>query len=810
MDTHEPPQIPEFRLRLDVDFDAARWTGEVEMPSSLPAGPLTLDAEDLEVLAVRCGRQVLEFSQSPGAGSVHIPAPGNGGGPLTVEFRGEVRPKGLHGLYRCRHGDGFVLTTQCEPIGARRIFPCLDRPDRKSRIHLTVRTRADLEVIGNTGATSGEEQEGRREWTFEATPPMAPYLFYLGIGRFDRAEDRTGRVGVRVLAPPGRAADCAFALDAARRIVPGCEAYYAIPYPLSKLDLIAVSEHAFGAMENWGALSFREVRLLIDANSTTFQRRDVFETITHEIAHQWFGDLVTMDSWDDVWLNESFASFVETRISERLEPTIDARTDAFLRAAGTTAAFDGDGLPSTHPVRTHVERPEDISQIFDEISYGKGCAILGMIEGYLGEDRFRTGVTDYLQRYAYGNARTEDLWAALGRSSGEAVDEIIGPWIERPGHPVIHVQTGPDGLTLRQQRFSFLGSTEEAPWPIPLTFDVDGRPDRVRFDTRERTLPTPHGAAVHLNPGAVGFYRVRYDAPMYERLFATLPARSPADRWSVVEDLGAFLASGDIDWPLYERAVRLLGGTNDRLVIEAFTATLFQLGLMYPSASAVQSVVRGFFADRLASIGVTAVPGEDPTHGILRERLSFARARLDLGFARDLSELFPSWNRLDPNLRSAVAVGRARADGVAGWTELHRALEAHPVESEATRLERGLAWTGVPDRIEATLQLLDTGGIARSHLGATLVHIAANPLARPLLWTWFQDRLPMLTEQFRGSTALGLMLESLVPTLGLGRAEAMRAFFRDHPCPEGSRGLAKGLERLEVYERIAVRLAQPG
>jgi len=808
--SREPPQIPEYRLRLDVDFDRATWTGSVEFPPDLPPDRLDLDCEGLEVSAVARGDHLVDFTVDRALGRLTIPAVGSGPHPLRVDFRGAIQPKGLIGLYRCRHADGFVLTTQCEPTGARRIFPCLDRPDRKSRVQLTVRTRADLEVIANMASPPPREIGDQREWWFEPTPPMSSYLFYLAIGRFDRVEDRSGAIALRVLGPPGRGADGAYSLDAARRIVAACAEYYAIPYPLSKLDLVAVSEHAFGAMENWGALSFREVRLLLDAGATTYQRRDVFETIAHEIAHQWFGNLVTLASWDDVWLNESFASFLETRISERLEPALEARADYFLRAAGTAAAFDGDSLPSTHPVRSHVDRPEEISQIFDEVTYGKGAAILGMAEAYLGEERFRAGVTDYLNRFRYGNARTEDLWGSLERISGEPVGAVLGPWIDRPGLPVVRATSGEQNVTLRQERFSLLGSASEAPWPIPMLVEIDGAPSRMVLDTAERTVSVPAGATVHLNGGAIGFYRVRYDDPMYERLLATLPRQSAENRWSVVNDLGAFLLAGEVDWSVYERAVRLLGPTTDRLVVEAFASTLLPLGLLFPEVGGVQGVVRGFFADRLAAIGTQASPGESPTHAILRERLAFSRARVDLGFARDLSELFLEWARLDPNLRAAVAVAQARTEGATGWSELRRALDHPHTEAERTHLERGLAWTGEPDRVAATLQLLESGVIDRSHFGATLAQVAANPVGRPVLWAWLPDHLPMLDEQFRGSGALALLLDSITPLVGLGRSEELRTYFRDHPQPEGTRGLAKGLERLEVYERLGVRLRQLG
>jgi tricorn protease interacting factor F2/3 len=804
--SREPPSIPEYRLRLDVDFDRASWTGLLEVPAIHPEGPFDLDCEGLTVTAAKRGSRPVPFELDLAHRRLHFPDTGEGPEPLRVEFSGAVQPKGLLGLYRCRHGDGTVLTTQCEPVGARRIFPCLDRPDRKSRVQLTVRTGREFEVISNMATPTPRDVGGLREWTFEATPPMASYLFYLAIGHFDRAEDRVGDITFRVLGPPGCAPDALYALDAATRIVPACAEYYSVPYPLTKLDLVAVSEHAFGAMENWGAISFREVRLLIGPDATSFQRRDVFETVAHEIAHQWFGDLVTMASWDDVWLNESFAAFLETRLSEQLEPTLDARTDSFLRVAGTMAAFEGDSLPSTHPVRAHVERPEEISQVFDEITYGKGAGVLGMTEAYLGAERFRAGVADYLHRFRFGNARTEDLWDSLGRISGEPVAEILGPWIDRPGHPVIRVRTGERELSLRQERFSFLGSSPEAPWRIPMRVEIDGTTSPLIFDTVERTVPTAPGATVLLNPDAVGFYRVRYDAPMYDRLFASLPSRSAEDRWAVVEDLGAFLLAGEIDWPLYERALSVLGRTNDRLVVSSFASTLLSLALLFPDVGMVQSAARTFFAERLEAVGVRAVPGEHPNHGVLRERMSFGRARVDLAFARDLSELFPEWTHLDPNLRLATAVARGRVEGSAGWAELSRALERRPSESESTQLEYGLAWTGDPDRVRATLHLVDTGGVVRSHLGAVLNQVAANPVGRPLLWAWLQDRLPMLAEQFRGSGALAILLDSTVPLLGLGRSEELRGYFRDHPLPEGSRGLTKGLERLEVYERLGVRL----
>ncbi len=589
----EIPSIAEYRLRLDVDFVGLRWTGTVEF--DLPAGPndLVLDSDGLEVTAVRANGGRAPFRVRSERRELVVPGPHPSPVTIAIDFSGRAAEDSLIGLYRSRNGTAYVLTTQCEPVGARKIFPCLDRPDRKARVRLTVSVDAGLEVVANTAAEAVTEGGARREWTFPATPPMATYLFYLAVGRFGHWEDRSGRVPVRVFTPVDRDASGEFGAKAGSRILAGYERYYGIPYPLPKLDLIAVAEHAFGAMENWGAISFNEIRLLIDPTSASFQRRDVFETISHEVAHQWFGNLVTMRWWDDIWLNESFASFLETKITDQIDPSLDAPTDFVLRTAGMAAAFDGDSLGVTHPVRAKVARPEEISQIFDEISYGKGSSVLRMLEAYLGDAAFRQGVGEYLGRFRYGNACTEDLWAALERAAGTPVSQIVGPWIDRPGLPVVSARLGPSGLELAQARFTYGGTVEEPPWPIPMTFERDGRRDRLLFDSRKRTVPCPPGATVHLNPGALGFYRTLYDADLYDRLLAALPSRSPSDRWIVLNDLAAFVLSGQSDWPTYARAVRALGTTSDRLVVEEIVGSLAGWALAFPTVAAVQELAPG-------------------------------------------------------------------------------------------------------------------------------------------------------------------------------------------------------------------------
>jgi tricorn protease interacting factor F2/3 len=801
----DPPSIAEYRLTLDIDFEGLAWTGTVEFDLGPGREEVRLDAEDLEILSVTRNGGRVAFRRDPEAPQLVIPLAAHGASNLRIEFAGKIASQRLVGLYRCRHGDGYVLTTQCEPVGARRIFPCVDRPDRKARIVLTVRAPASLEVVSNTAVERTRDLRRRREWVFAPTPPMATYLFYLALGEFDRVEDRSGRVPIRVLTPPGRGRAGAFAAEAAQRILNAYETYYDLEYPLSKLDLVAVSEHAFGAMENWGAMSFRDMRLLVEASSSSYARTDIFETISHEIAHQWFGNLVTMAWWDDIWLNESFATFLEAKITDRIAPEYDAYCDLILHPWGMRGALDGDTLETTHPVRTAVKRPEEIGQVTDEITYGKGASVLRMLDAYLGETDFRAGVTDYLHRFRFRNARTEDLWEALGRSSKVPIASVVGPWIDRPGLPVIHARLGSSGLELTQSRFSYRGTREEPPWPIPLVFDVDGRSDRFLFDTRERTVSVPASATVHLNPGAVGFYRVRYDPTLYDRLLRALPGRPATDRWIVLNDLAAFVLAGDVEWATYARFVRSLGATSDRLVAEELVDALTESALLLPTTPEVQELTRSFLAGLTDRVGVERQPGEPAVAGILRQRATRARVRVDDGFAQALSERFVTWDRLDPDLRGAAAIARARTEGATGYREIRRALERPLPEAETLRLEVGLAWSGEPSLVATTLDLATSGGLNRGHLSTVVAHAASNPVGRPLVQPWLERHLPELSETLRGSTLLSVLLEQTIPYAGLGRAEETGAFYRDHPYPDASRGIAKGLERLALFERLRAR-----
>ena len=301
-----------------------------------------------------------------------------------------------------------------------------------------------------------------------------------------------------------------------------------------------------------------------------------------------------------------------------------------------------------------------------------------------------------------------------------------------------------------------------------------------------------------------------YDDRLRERLLRVLPDRPAADRWTFLEDLWTFLLSGQVDWATFAAAVRPLGVTSDRLVAELLSRILGPLAIFFPEAAPVQDLARWFFADQFARLGTARRPGDTTSDGVLRERVSFHWVRIDLGFARDLSELFVAWDRVEPDVRPAVAVARARTGGAVGYRELRRALEREPIESEQVLLENALAWTNEPELVRETLDRICSGAVNRGNVPELIRNVAANPVGRPVLWPWLTVNLPRLDELFRGAGLLSRTLEVALPVLGLGRGDEVRQYFRTHPYPEADRGIGKGLERLEILERVAPSFAALG
>ena len=796
--------VQAYHLDLTVDYRSLAFRGHLRIEGLPEAGELYLNAVGLTISRAHAGPIELEIRPDPSHQEVVVAGLPHGTTNVELDYSGTVLTDGLVGFYRSHFGDGYLLTTQFAAIEARRLLPCVDRPDRKAVFHVSVSVDKDLQVIFNTPAESATDQEGIRTTRFGPTPRMATYLLYLGIGRFDVVRGQAGAVALAAYTPPGRGSAGTYAVRLAEKLLPEYERYYGIPYPLPKLDLIAVPEFWAGAMENWGAIAFSEMALLADAGTSTLRRRNIAETTAHEMAHMWFGNLVTMKWWSDVWLNESFATFMSYRILDRAFPDFDSWSDFLPR--WSAPAFRGDSLQSTHPIFQPVENPDQIAQIFDDISYGKGASVLRMIERYLGEEAFRKGVNTYLERFQYSNASHEDLWTALEENSSSPVRRIMEAWISRPGLPMLVARVIGSRLTIDQRRFFANGRHTVESWPVPVVARIDGAERRLLLEESHTEIEITNETPPFLNVDASGFYRVLYDRHTLDQIREAFPRLSALDQWAVVHDLAPFVQAGDLDLEEYLAFLRIGDSTTHYAVVNQWGSSSLALYSLLHDHPGFLEGYTSFLRAQTERLGQEAQPGEPVTNGTLREDLLTQRVWVDPEFARRLAARFDEYDRVDPDSRDAIATAFVRNGGPAEFELVLRRLRSAPSEGEMLRLLGALTAASDPALVDRILRMAERKEILLSLVPYALMGATRNVAARAVAWAWLQRNLDAFAEGFRGSGWASRLLEGVLPRLGLGREAEVQEFFRNRVVPEGSQGLSKGLELLAAGSALRKRL----
>ena len=796
--------VQAYYLKLEVDYRTLAFRGHLRIEGT-PDGPeVFLNAVGLTVSQARAGSTLLEVRPDPAHQEVVLSGLPSRTTSVELDYEGTVLTDKLVGFYRSHFGEGYLLTTQFAATEARRMLPCIDRPDRKAVFHVSVTVPKELEVVFNTPAESITETDGTRTFRFQPTPRMATYLLYLGIGQFDAVRGRAGDVALAVYTPPGRGTAGAYALGLAEKLLPEFERYYGIPYPLPKLDLVAVPEFWAGAMENWGAIAFSEMALLADSGTSTPRRRGIAETTAHEMAHMWFGNLVTMTWWSDIWLNESFATFMSYRILDRTFPEFDSWSDFLPR--WSASAFRGDSLHSTHPIFQPVQSADEINQIFDDISYGKGASVLRMIERYLGEETFRKGINAYLQRFQYANASHEDLWTALEEVSQSPVRRIMEEWISRPGLPMLIVRVIGDRLTIDQRRFFYGGQHAEESWPVPVVARIDGVERRVLLEGPHTEIPLTTNEPPFLNVDASGFYRVLYDMHTLDQIREDFLKLSGLDQWAVVHDLAPFVQTGDLDLAQYLAFLRVGEAATLYAVVSQFGRSGLALDLLLDDHPEFLEGYRNFLRAQTERLGLEPLPGEPTTNGTLREDLLSQRVWVDAEFARSLAARYDEYDRVNPDARDAIATAFVRAGGAAEFEIVLRRFRSTTSEGEMFRLLGALTASTDPALVERVLLMAERREILLSLVPAAILGAARNSSARAMAWAWFRRNLDTFAESFLGTGLTSRVLELGLQRLGIGREAEVREFFRNRTVPEGSHGIAKGLELLAAGSAFRKRL----
>lgn len=825
-----------YELTLEPDLDSATFSGEesVAVEVAEPVAAVVLNALDLEIDEAwmeregnrleaspefepeteRC-RLVLSGTAEPGAWT------------LRCRFRGVLNDK-LRGFYRSTFKDDtgterVLATTQFEDTDARRAFPCWDEPDLKATFAVTLVVPEGVLALSNGAEVSNTPSgDGRRRIEYAETMKMSTYLVAFVVGPLEITEAvDAGGTPLRVAYPPGKRALTAFALECGAFALDYFSQYYGIGYPAGKLDLVAIPDFAAGAMENLGCITFRETALLVDPERATQQElQRVADVVHHEIAHMWFGDLVTMRWWNGLWLNEAFATFMEMKCTDAFRPEWKRWVDFGL---SRTAAFDVDSLASTRPIEYEVVSPKDSAGMFDILTYEKGAAVLRMLEQQLSEDSFRKGVRHYLTTNAYGNTDTTDLWDSLELVTAWPVRRLMDGWIFRGGYPLVSAELeGPEDfprLRLRQKRFTYDGSgSGSQSWIVPVAIRY-GWNDyqssaKLILDSAENgfDLSFPPDWLI-VNAGANGFFRVKYTPGLLDALLERgVPAMSPSERYCLVDDHYAAMVAGEMTAAGFLDLVRRLGATEDDLSVwQRMCGALGFLDRIAEEADrpTYQARVREIVGPALERVGPDPVVGESERtaqlRGTLLETLGSVGADRDaIARCREIHEAFVEDEAaVDPALAAAsigVIADTGGEDDFELFWKRHQQVVGPQLSIRYLHSLARFTDAGLADR------LLDmaTSEVKTQDAPFTIGRALANRETGRRVWDFVSSRWDDLLARFPANTIVR-MVSAVASITDRRWAEEVAAFFESHSVPQGEKTLAQNLERMWNTVRLKER-----
>ncbi len=853
MADRDPNRLPcavvplHYDLVLAPDLEAATFAGSEEVLVTVvePVDELVLHALDLSITEAWLTRrgEYLEATvtyDSPSE-TVTLALSGTaepGEWSLHTAFTGELNDK-LVGFYRSTFtdDDGTVhtlATTQFESTHARRAFPCWDEPAFKATFGVTLDVPAGLMAVSNAAQVSNEpitetgaDGTARRRVRFATTMVMSTYLVAFIVGPLEASEtvDVDG-VPLRVIAPPGKADLTPFALEVGAFSLRFLADWYAIAYPGDKLDLVAIPDFSFGAMENLGCVTFRETALLLDRErATQAEQQRIADVIAHEIAHMWFGDLVTMGWWNGIWLNEAFATFMEMLTTDAYRPEWQRWTDFGL---ARSAAFDTDSLSTTRAIEYEVITAADSEGMFDVLTYEKGASVVRMLQQYLGDDRFQAGIRLYLETHAYANTETTDLWDAIEEATGEPVRQIMDSWIFRPGHPAISVAVADDAASLAvgQSRFSFhadaragIDPPSDGPRSVPVVLRVGHGDDtsvhRVLLDRAHQTITLDQPADwVVGNHEGNGFYRVELtDQDLAAVASRALTDLSPLERYGLVEDEWALLLADRGSVGRVLGLLRSLAAEDDLSVWQRIVGVLSGLRRVGGDANLepLAGWTRALLGPAFHRLGTTPAPGESERTTALRATLFEALARIgdDQDQVETASAHFATLatepSAVDADMADAVVrVVAARADE-STWQELRRRAAAARTPQDRLRHQGALADTCDPVLVARFCELVLTDEV-RTQDGLFLLRRAlANPDATAEVWTFVVAHWDELTTRFP-SASVPRLLDGIRGITDPELAGAVAAHLADHPVPQGATVVRQHAERMWVSVALADRV----
>ncbi|MGI9115169.1 MAG: M1 family metallopeptidase [Chthoniobacterales bacterium] len=753
---------------------------------------------------------------------------------LALTFAGKINPFGA-GLFYAKYqeqGTGakkIFLGTQFEATDARRFFPCWDEPSFRATFQLTTVVPENWIAVSNMPIASEKKVDGGREVSFEPTPSMASYLNVFCAGEFDAVESEVEGVKLRIITTKGKAESGRYALESTAKILRYYNEYFGVAYPLPKLDQLAIPGGFGGAMENWGGITYYETALLFDPkNSSAATKQRVFEVIAHEVAHQWFGDLVTMAWWDNLWLNEGFASWMGSKCTAHFNPQWEVWLEKSVPRDPTRrigipreTAMEGDARATTHPIQQTVASEAEANSAFDDITYKKGQSFLRMLENFLGEDVFRDGIRRYFDAHKYSNTTTADLWKALAQASHKPVAEIATGWTEQPGFPIVSVKREAEAkASLSQERFTInFPDDGKALWKIPLTYFVDGAsaPATLLMEEKTATLPdVPEDRALKLNVEGAGNYRVAYDEASWKLLLASLPGMNVPDKVNLLSDAWAFVQAGRQPLAFYaDLANRMPADTALPLREQMINVCNFidHLLIDTPERQEFRGFARRLLRSTLDALTMQPKSGEPATASLLRASVVQELGELgDTDVIKACRQNFESFLKnaasLAPDLRAPTFAVAMRNGDNAVWEKLHElGLKTTSTEEKQNYYE-ALAFSTDPSLIKKTLAISLTDELPTSR-AVYLVSKVARESDRPdLAWEFTKINARALLAKVDSLAA-----NTYVPSLFTffsdpARIEELKTFAQKNLSPDAKKAVEIAADEIQFRADLRRRLVE--
>lgn len=792
-------QIKKYDIFLKIDINKSSFNGKekIYVNNFKNISFLSLDSIDLKILNIEIDHINTQYSVNLKKQILKISIP-NGEFIIDIKYQGEISNL-LTGMYRAKYKKGVMISTQFEAVGARRVFPCIDNPLYKSVFQLSVEVEKQYECISNTKVKDIKEKKNNKVFIFNQTPLMSTYLLYFGIGKFKIIKDKYKDIDIRIISPIniGNGSEV---FSFTKKSMKFLEEYFGIPYVLDKLDLIMVPEFAAGAMENWGAITFREIYLNISKNTSTNVKRTSAEVITHELVHQWFGNLVTMYWWDDLWLNESFATFMAYLAIVKMYPDWHFLDNFFIDEK--LQALNDDALKSTHPIQVTVSSPHKIDQIFDAISYSKGASILYMIYNFIGDKVFKTSLSLYLSKFQYSNARGIDLWESINANSDINISFIMEDWVKNPGYPLIVVKAKGQKVRLTQQRFFLLKNTKENSKirKIPLVIKNGDNIQKVLFDKKSIDIDINIDAPVNINYMNSGLYICFYENSLLSKLIES-GKLSGTDIFSLILDRYLLFKSGYISLSDFLSFINLFYKNKEYIVREIILMIFnFLTTLLYNNKSVKKNAL-DFFYYHSEYLGIEERVGDSIDDNIARGKIISSLSKIDSNFANRVSQKYSEITNVSSDLKRAILISNV-VSNVFDFEKLSSMYMQSQSDEEKSIIISSIFASKNKGDIISLYSFMLSQNIKIQDWPSVVIGATSNYLYEDLVWDFTIKNIKDILLMFKGSYVPSRIMQSLIPFLGIKRKEELLKFLKDKVFNIAEIGINNGLEYLEIYKNL--------